>query len=194
MEVVGHVLISWVTEGEGGTFGVGGLELGGGYRSPGKERRSWCVQSGRDLGGSVWSRVWVGVAGVTLGSCRQGLWLWQRPCPEFRGGRGDRASRGDLVSCGQRAGRGHRGLREMSQEAAVESGKEGARDGENRMHLVKTFRGWGPGDLGLAHRVSGLAGLSLVGDLDLRPSGEAMVAKNTVIQGICISWATLTRR
>ena len=76
----------------------------------------------------------------------------------------------------------------------MESGREGARDGENRMHLVKSFRGWGPGDLGLAHRVSGLAGLRLVGDLDLRPSGEAMVAKNTVIQGICISWATLTRR
>lgn len=24
-----------------------------------------------------------GVAGMTLGSCRQGLWLWRRPCPEF---------------------------------------------------------------------------------------------------------------
>jgi len=75
----------------------------------GRREGAGVYKVGRDLGGSGWSRVWVGVVGMTLGSCRQGLWLWQRPCPEFCGGRGGRARRGDLVNCEERAGRGQRG-------------------------------------------------------------------------------------
>ena len=37
---------------------------------------------------------WGWAGGVTMGSGRQGLWLWHRPQPQGHGGHGGRARRG----------------------------------------------------------------------------------------------------
>lgn len=82
--------------------------VGVGERREG-EKEPVCTKWEGTSGEAAGAECGLGVAGVTLGSCRQGLWLWQRLCPEFCGGHGGRASRGDLVNCEQRAGRGQRG-------------------------------------------------------------------------------------